>query len=182
MAPTLPTSLPSSFVAGMSWQWTESPADFPPGDGWALTRRFVGASGVLSITAVATTVFTFSATPTETATLPAGEYRVSGYATLGAEKYPLDVVTVQVVADPATLAAGAQRTFNQRMLDALRARLEGRANADVESYSIGGRSISKMPFGELAKWEAIYAAKVRTEQGGTFGRTILAAFSPPSWP
>jgi hypothetical protein len=179
MAPITPTSLPSAFTAGTTWRWDETHDDFPVADGWTLTRRFVGAGYALSVAATAGTTHEFAATAAVTALVPAGDYQATGWATLDGATYPLSPIAVTVAADPSTLAPGYHLTHNERVLNAIRCRLEGRFTADVESYSIAGRSISKIPATELVKLEGVYAQRVRIEKGQPFGRTIAAHFMVP---
>lgn len=48
------------------------------------------------------------------------------------------------------------RTHAEIMVDKIETVLEGRADADVLSYSINGRSLSKMPPNELVEWRDYY--------------------------
>jgi hypothetical protein len=46
------------------------------------------------------------------------------------------------------------------MLDKIETVLQGRADADVLSYSINGRSLSKIPVTELVEWRDYYRSEV----------------------
>jgi hypothetical protein len=50
------------------------------------------------------------------------------------------------------------------MVDKIEALLSGRADKDVNSYSIQGRSISKMGISELLQWRDYYRKEVVKEQ------------------
>ena len=54
------------------------------------------------------------------------------------------------------------------MLDKIESILEGRADADVSSYSINGRSLTKLPIDDLMSWkdryQALYNREVRKER------------------
>lgn len=52
------------------------------------------------------------------------------------------------------------RTHAEIMVDKIETVLQGRADADVLSYSINGRSLSKMPPGELVEWRDYYRREV----------------------
>jgi hypothetical protein len=52
------------------------------------------------------------------------------------------------------------RTHAEKMLTKIEALLEGRADADVQSYSIAGRSLTKMTPDELVKWRNYYRSEV----------------------
>lgn len=57
-----------------------------------------------------------------------------------------------------TLLEGAQGQSShvETMIDKIEAALEGRADSDVSSYSIAGRSLSKMSAAELTEWRDYY--------------------------
>jgi len=52
----------------------------------------------------------------------------------------------------------------RNMLNAIEAVLEGRITADVESYSIAGRSITKIPVSELLVLRSKYKAEVQSQE------------------
>jgi hypothetical protein len=52
------------------------------------------------------------------------------------------------------------RSHAEIMLDKIETVLQGRADADVLSYSINGRSLSKIPVTELVEWRDYYRAEV----------------------
>lgn len=51
------------------------------------------------------------------------------------------------------------RSHAEIMLDKIETVLQGRADADVLSYSINGRSLSKIPVTELVEWRDYYRAE-----------------------
>jgi hypothetical protein len=55
------------------------------------------------------------------------------------------------------------RSHAKKVLDAIEALIEGKATADVLSYSIAGRSISKMSPEELIKWRDFYKHEYELE-------------------
>lgn len=54
-----------------------------------------------------------------------------------------------------------RRTHSEIMVTKLQSLIEGRADHDVDSYSIGSRSITKMSIEELIKWRDYYRAEVQ---------------------
>ena len=69
------------------------------------------------------------------------------------------------------------------MLEKIESILEGRADADVSSYSINGRSLTKIPIEELMNFRSRYKAeylrevrKERAKNGIGTGATMLARF------
>jgi hypothetical protein len=75
------------------------------------------------------------------------------------------------------------RTHAEIMLDKIETVLQGRADADVLSYSINGRSLSKIPPAELVEWRDHYRREVTLEHkedhvrnGRAHGGTIKVRF------
>ena len=78
-----------------------------------------------------------------------------------------------------TISAGALRYFKtdedrrnhaEIMLDQIECLLENRARSDVESYSIGSRSITKMSVQELLEWRDYYRNEVRNTGDAVTGK------------
>jgi len=71
------------------------------------------------------------------------------------------------------------RSHAEIMLTKIRSLLQGKADSDVSSYSIQGRSLTKFSFQELVDAEVYYEAKVRqekTKRGIKNGTTIKVRF------
>ena len=64
-------------------------------------------------------------------------------------------------------------TQNERILNAINAAIEGRADQDVSSYTIGTRRLDRIPMMELLSLRATYITAVRREKGKLFGRVKL---------
>ena len=69
------------------------------------------------------------------------------------------------------------------MLDKIESILEGKADSDVSSYSIGNRSLAKMTPEELTNWRDYYKAeynrelrKEQIDRGEGTGNTIKVRF------
>ena len=80
-------------------------------------------------------------------------------------------------------ATSDPRTHAKIMLDKIESLLEGRADKDVSSYSIAGRSLNKMSISELLEWRNYYKAeynrelsKQRNENEDGSGNTIKVSF------
>lgn len=56
------------------------------------------------------------------------------------------------------------RTHAEIMLDKIQSLLVGRADKDVSSYSIQGRSIAKMSVADLLQWRDYYRKEVKSER------------------
>lgn len=85
---------------------------------------------------------------------------------------------VTVMADPTSQDT---RSHAEKMLTAIEALLEGRALKDSASYTIAGRSLTRMTPQELMQWRSSYRAEVSSQRNAgkpNGGRKItLARFS-----
>lgn len=62
-----------------------------------------------------------------------------------------------------------RRTHAEIMVSKIESILEGRADSDVDSYTIRSRSITKMSATELRSWRDYYRAEVRSTSGSQTG-------------
>ncbi|NUO63465.1 MAG: hypothetical protein HOQ34_07840 [Gemmatimonadaceae bacterium] len=162
MAPSIPTTEPDTIVAGDTWQWDRAVADYAPADGWSLSYDVAGPQAFSITGADVTTVgSSFRVTYKSSSALPEGTYQWFARVTSATQgRRTVDRGTFTILADtPAQLHA-------EKMLAAIEAVIENRIPADVESYTIGGRSIVKMSSEELRRWRGYYAAEVRRARSG----------------
>jgi hypothetical protein len=194
MPPIIPDYVPRVIVAGTTVKFTRLLADFPPGAGWTYTIYFNGANNVFNKAGVAQADGSFLVTiaPADTASLTPGAYRYAERVTNGFEVYDMvgDELVVQIEPNLATAPAGAFLTHAERTLGILEAALSGRLTADLESYQIAGRQVSKIPIKQLRELRGWYAAEVaRAQNPGTLGTpTFQVQFDvesereyPPTW-
>lgn len=66
-----------------------------------------------------------------------------------------------LVVRPDGSTADDMRSHAEKMLVSIEALIEGRAQKDVNQYSIAGRSLTKMTIDELIRWRTHYRAEVR---------------------
>lgn len=182
MPPQLPNIEPATLVQGDTWAWELQLPDYDPAS-WSLTYALRSAAGKLDITATADGVsFKVQVPAADTAALAPGDYTFDGYVTNSStsERYRVrhGVVTVQPDLAAQTAAYDA-RSFNQKMLDAIRAVLQGQATKAVAEYRIQGRELKYLSPADLVKWESYYASKVRAEKGLGQGRKLGVAFVRP---
>ena len=186
MAPTTPDGPPSQAVAGDSWRWRVGDvADYPQSEGWALKYELLGDS-TLSISPTFQTSgddlnhWLVSEATTDTDDLSPGDYRLIGRM-VGSGDYSGREETVHesvlvVVQDPRTASPGDFQSHEERTLAVVEAAIEGRLTKDMESYSIAGRSIQKIPVRELIGMRAKYRAAVQTQRTGRLGRPVAVHF------
>lgn len=167
-----PTQEPDLLVVGDRWTWRRPDlvADYPTAD-YALTYEFMcdsggGGSHKFTITATETTddyIIEVSQDVTE-------HYHVHHYKwyafitrTSDSERIAIDNGITQLVADYAASTAD-QRSHAKKVLDAIQATIEGRASQDQMSYSIAGRSLSRMSIDDLLTFRNRYRAEYNEEQ------------------
>ena len=175
-------NIPSSFTAGDSLEFTDSLSDYHASSGWVLSYVLVKDGTQINITSTADDDdHSVSVGADTTANYDSGIYHWQAYVTDGTDRYTVGTGTVEIKPDFATQTTGLDdRSHAKKVLDSLEAVLEGKADSDVLSYSIGGRSLSKMNPEELLLWRDKYLAEYRSElvRNGTVrnNRTIYARF------
>lgn len=194
MPPVIPDFVPRVIVAGTTAKFTRQLADFPPGAGWTYTIYFNGAASTFNkaATTQADGSFLVAIDPSDTANLPPGAYRYAERVTNGSEVYDIvgDELVVQIEPNLATARAGAFLSHAEKTLGIIELALSGRLTADLESYQIAGRAVTKIPIKELRELRGWYAAEVaRAQNPGTLGTpTFQVQFGvesereyPPTW-
>lgn len=165
MATTVDLRVFSEFRAGDSLSWSESWSDYPADQGWVLTYRLVGSAGTISFTSTNDNgAHLLSVTSSTTSSWSPGFYDWTETVEQGSERITLDEGSIQILANPATETGTDKRSHARKVLDAIRAVLEGRASKDQESYSINGRTLNRTPVRDLTELERIYAARVTQEE------------------
>lgn len=189
-AANYPTREPAELAAGNRWTWKrpDLSAAYPTAD-YALTyvARLEGAGATtFAITASETGgEYVITVPSATTANYTAGTYRWVAYITRTADSERIEVGRGSWVVAPNRAASTADpRSSAKVMLDKIDSILLGRADADVSSYSIAGRSLSKIPVTELIQWRDHYARDVVREQqaeriaaGLGTGRKIVTRFT-----
>lgn len=173
-------SEPTRLVSGDTWEWNRALTDYPASAGWVLTYAFRSASAYFNVTASADgDNHAVSVATTTTDDIAKGRYYWQSYATKGSERYTVGSGVLEVAANFAgTAAASDQRTHARKMLEAIEAVLEDRASNDVMEYSIGGRSLKRIPRAELMRLHAYYRNQVAVEEGtGGNGRSLGVTFA-----
>lgn len=174
MAHTPPTYTPSSLIAGITWHWTRDLADYPA-DTWTLTYYLRSSTGAALITIAGTADgTTHKLLVTSTGSYTAGVYTYQAVVTDGDYTYLVEEGEIEVVAGLASSTADP-RSHARKMVDAIRAVIEGRASSDILMYSIGGMQIQQMSPKQLQEWLNFYEARLARETG-TAVTAILEKF------
>jgi len=175
MSASIPTTEPTTITRGDTVKWTISLPDYLPADGWTLKYAFIAASDQVTVTATdngdGTHLVTISASSSEA--FEEGIYHWQAHVETGEaetlEKYTVRTGQVTIKERFEDQESGYDaRSFAKKTLDAIEAVLEDRATEKDLSYSIAGRSLSKMTLRELQEareyWYGRYQSELRAER------------------
>lgn len=165
---------PSVLVAGAAAAWKKEDSDYTPSDGYVLMYYFRGNTAGASFNVVAETsdsgdYWEATITSAKTQGLPAGAYGWQAQISDGTNKHVIGSGVLTLQADLAdTSAPYDPRSQVKRTLDAINDVIAGRATSDTVSYSIAGRSLTKMSPADLialqSHYAQLYAQELREEQ------------------
>lgn len=196
MPPIIPDEVPSRIAAGTTVKFHRSFGDFQASDGWAYTFYANGASAIFNqIATVNPDGKSFDIViPSSKTNVPAGRYQCAEVLTnsgTGEVVHPsLDMLQLNIEANVATASAGAFIDHIERTLAIIEAAIEGRLTADLESYLVAGRQVTKIAAKELLWFRGHYKAKLfQLKNPGRLGSPVVIAFTnepeeptfPPTW-
>lgn len=156
------TSEPTLIRAGESVTWVKNLADYSAAT-YTLKYYLTGPQAItLTAAPYLTTQHKVTVTAAVSVLWASGKYLWESYAEKGSgetlERYFVASGELSVV-----LGTMAGPSHVKTVLDAIEDLIEGRAVADVDSYSIQGRSLSKMSVSELIKWRNVYKTEYARE-------------------
>lgn len=165
-----PTTEPERIVVGdfIQWRRIDLGTDYP-NDAYVATyvaRITGGGSSEIQIVGTAySSDYLFSVASSASANFDPGfyHYQLEMVQTSSSQRIVLDRGTFTAAVDLDVNNADP-RTHSEIMLDKIETVLQGRADADVLSYSINGRSLSKMPPSELVEWRDYYKREFLMER------------------
>jgi hypothetical protein len=169
---------PSQFPTNSTVAFTVSQGDYPAADGWTVKWGLAGASAA-SVTATASGTDWLVTLTVAANTLTPGLYTWVLWAEKGAgptlEKHEISRGTTTVLTDPFAASANSQQLTDERELALLDAAIAARLSGDVAEYSIGDRSLKKIPLEELLKWRnTVRSRMARRARGGAFGQVKVS--------
>jgi len=161
---------PSFFTAGATFKINRQFADFAATD-WNYSVLFAGLAVAnfngAQITVDPSGCYRVVLAPADTQKLnPSGAasvpYTYVERLTAVSDGEIVDVCSGRIMVEPnlAFAAAGDALSFEEKTLIAIEQVLSGRITADVENYSVAGRSVSKIPVRELLTLRGQYKAIV----------------------
>lgn len=184
-----PTTEPLTVVVGdfIQWRRTNLGEDYP---NTAYTMTYVAritAGGNTEIQVTGTNYgsdYLFTVTSAQSTDFVPGYYhwQLEATQTSTGNRIVIERGAFDSIADLDNNGADP-RTHSEIMLSKIESILQGKADSDVASYSIAGRSLSKMSFDELIKARDVYRREVKREkaaelirQGKSTGATIKVRF------
>lgn len=149
------------------WKRTDIGADYSPSSHsmvWEASRETDGSVRFSATVTESGTEYTFTLDNSATSGYTAGDYFwvLKVIQTSDSETLVIDSGKI-TVKDNFFATTGDTRSHAKIMLDKIESLIEGRADADVSSYSIQGRSLSKLSVQELTEWRNYYKAEYQKE-------------------
>jgi hypothetical protein len=182
-------NVPALIYAGDTVKWNEPALPEYTSAAWTRTIsvRHRTDADVLNIVGAAAAggSWDFTITATQSATLGTGTVWYQDYVSAGSERFTVGSGSIEVQANVAvTTGAFDGRTQFEIDLDAVRAEMRARVTGGgVQEYSIGNRSLKKMPMADLIALESKLKADVARElrrkriaQGLDSGRAVYVRF------
>ena len=185
-----PTTEPTELYVGDRWMWkrTDLGTDYPTAS-YSLSyvlRHLHSGNTHIDITALEDgNDYIVEVASATTAGYTHSDYRWYAFITRSSDSQRIEIGSGTVSVYPNRVTANDDpRTHAEQMVYKIQLVLQGRADADVMSYSIAGRSLSKMSPDELVQWRDYYLAEVAKERraeaiklGKGVNSRILARFT-----
>ena len=197
-----PSQEPNELVVGDYWVWKRDDlaTDYPT-DSYSLSYEFHcdsggGGSHQFTINATeANDTYYIEVPTTTTATYSPHDYQWGAYITRTSDSARIQIDEGKTTILPNLADTNADlRSHAKKVLDNIQAVIEGRATIDQSSFSLAGRSLSRMSIDELMTFRDRYhaeylkevkLARIKNKQGSgntikvNFGR--VAGTSPKSY-
>lgn len=188
-----PSQEPNELVVGDYWVWKRDDlaTDYPT-DSYSLSYEFhcdSGGGGNHQFTINATEAndtYYIEVPTTTTETYSPHDYLWGAYITRTSDSARIQIDEGKTTILPNLADTNADlRSHAKKVLDNIQAVIEGRATIDQSSFSLGGRSLSRMSIDELMTFRDRYhaeykkevrLARIKNKQGS--GTTIKTRFSP----
>ena len=170
-AANAPEGEPTTLTVGDFIQWKRSDLvqDYPVATHSAEYVARITGGGASEIKLAATesdpTYYLFTADSATSADFEPGYYhwQLEVTETASGNRIVVDTGTFTALAD-LDVNNTDPRTHAEIMVDKIESILQGRADSDVSSYSIQGRSLSKMSITDLLEWRNYYLREAKKEK------------------
>jgi len=165
-----PEGEPLTIVVGdfIQWKKTSLASDYPTATHSAeyVARVTSGGASEIKMAAIErSTYYLFTVDSATSEAFNSGVYywQLEITETASGNRIVVERGTFEAVVDLDVNGADP-RSHAEVMLDKIESRIEDRADGDLTSYSIAGRSITKMAPDELMKWRDYYRREVAVER------------------
>jgi hypothetical protein len=186
MAAPIPTTEPTTLIAGDTAKWLKSLPDYLATDGWTLSYTLINGTAKITFSATASGTDYLVNVPAATTTAwAAGQYSWRSKVTNGAgEAYTISsgTVTVQPAFSTATLDG---RSHARKALANIEAYLENANNLSAARYQIAGRELWRISISDQLLLRDRYRAEVAREDAAANAgrglpdkRRIMVRFGP----
>jgi hypothetical protein len=172
-------TVPSELIAGDTWAWTLTYADYPAGT-WTATIYFENRFQTFSATGSASgTNHAFSISAVTSSAYKSGRYKWRVRVTNGSTVTTVDSGGVKSSLIRPQQEPDVTRSWARRTLEAVEAFLEGNASTAQQAMTIQRRSVSRWSLAELANgatsWQREFES-TRAGRSGWRGRNIKVRF------
>lgn len=163
--------IPDEINAGDSVNITLSLSDFPASDSWAVTLVLINKDSKESFESSADgDDHAFTLAPADTQDIKPGLYFWKTFVADGTDRVKLQEGRLEVIADVSDdgITSLDLRSHVKKVLDAINAKLEGKASEDELSLSIDGQALSRFSHSQLLEfknnYESMYQAELNNER------------------
>ena len=170
MAKTL-TRVPDKINAGDSVEFILTESDYPASDSWEVTLVLINKDSKETFTSSADgDDHKFTLLPADTQDIKPGEYYWKTFVADGTDRFNTGEGRLEVVPDISSddIKSRDLRSHVKKVLDAINAKLEGKASEDELSLSIDGQSLSRFSHSQLldfkSEYEEMYSVELRNER------------------
>lgn len=183
-------SIPRQVIAGDHYEFTEAYGEYPATSGWTAKLYLVGINPQSVNATPDGSSFKFTIPSTVSKDWTPDLYRASIRVTLAGVEHTVDESTIEVIQNPATAPPGTDiRTHARKVLDAIKATMEGRATKEHESSMVGPpggmqTQVSLLSPQDLVYWFNVYSTMVDREEQedlvnkGNQGKRYYTRFDP----
>lgn len=192
LAANAPEGEPEEIVVGDFLQWKRSDIaqDYPTSSGYTaeyVARITGGGSSEIKIAQAAGSTddyYLFTVTSAASSSFLVGKYhwQLEITETSSQNRIVVDIGDFEAIPDMDNNQADP-RIHAEKMLDKIESLLQGKADSDVASYSIAGRSLTKLSFSELIEARDYYRREITqhenkelVKRGKKNGATIQVRF------
>lgn len=181
MSETIPTNTPATVYVGDTFKWrlrtVVNGEHRDPADSWVLTYELRNSNAIYTLTGTdnGDGYHLINVLAATTAAYASGVFHYQAAVTKGAERYIVERGQICIEPDFAQQSEEDHREWAQIVLDAIESVMKGKATSDELSYSIGGRSLSRMSWGELIEARSKLQAEVRAANQAS---AVAKGFAP----